>query len=160
MLSWYQPSLSFWALALMTGSAPVRVDRNANLTVEAAIRTITTTAMPSWRISDESMAVSRPGQSHGEALLGALPISKLMSPQTGDSYAPAIVTRDEIGCKPGRNGRHGSRPWSCRGKRDCQRGAGLHRRRRRSGLSDHASPHLPPRSHAHLSLLLQSRPPR
>ena len=28
-------------------------------TVEAAINTITTTAMPSWRISDESMVVSR-----------------------------------------------------------------------------------------------------
>jgi hypothetical protein len=59
MLSWYQPSLSFRAFALMTGSAPVRLDRNANRTVEAAINTITTTAMPSWRIGDESMAVSR-----------------------------------------------------------------------------------------------------
>jgi hypothetical protein len=49
MLSWYQPCLSFWALALICGSAPVRVDRKANLTVEAAIRTITTTAMPAGR---------------------------------------------------------------------------------------------------------------
>ena len=41
----------------------------------------------------------------GEALRGATPISKLMLEQTGDSYAAAIVTRDETGLKLGLNRR-------------------------------------------------------
>src|SRR5680860_36527 len=174
MWTWCQPFCSSLMEALIIGSAPARVDRTANLMVETVTKRINATAIPSSSEKNDPFMVgsrvirgssppflpeSLTASRYDRPLQAEPPISKLAPAQTGDSHAAPIPTSRENSLSPCRNG-HGTWPLPLRRNRRSACRASLCLRARRHGFGHHASPRLPARTAAHLSLLLQSRPSR
>ncbi len=165
MLIWYQPCFSFCDVGPddRLGAGAGRPQRKPD--GRGGDQKDHPTAIPSWRTkSDESMAVSRdPVEFHGRRSVagrtGKLSLSSsqhksetVMPQRLPRAKRMALVLAGTAAIVLGL--------VSCGGKRDGPRRAGLHCRPSAATRLSRACAHLSARSHAHLSLLLQSRPAR